>query len=181
MKKIIIPIAAFFVIIAIIVFSRARKTAQTANMLDFGTPDFKFNIQLSDIVTILTSLSAPASLSIPVNNYSKNNFTVNQLLAEIYTPSGVLLASQDKPLENAIIIKPNEQTNINLDYTINFAGIVDMVAARRKVESDRTLLRQILREYFTKGEIGETVIIKGFIIPAELKGIKINLNEEVEF
>jgi len=181
MKNFIIPILILLAIFGLFSFTKIKKLQQTADMLDIGTPKFEFKAKLKDLLKILASWSIDAIVSIPINNYSKNNFTIRQISADIYTPGGVLLADQNLPLKEAVVVKPNSQSIIKLPYTINLSGIVDIVAQRKNLNADENLLKSIVQTWFTKGTIGEKVIIKGFIIPEELKGIKIKLNEEVEF
>ncbi len=180
MKKIIIGILALIGVGTFFFLWKAKKTMQTADMLDFDIADFKLNFSLRELPGVLLAWSVPAKVTIKANNYSKRNFTIAQMKADIYTPAGKLLAYQEKPFSEAITIKPNDTTLINIDYTLDLSGIVEMIAKRKERNPDAKLLKEVLTSYITKGEIGETVLIKGFVIPKEL-GIKVNLNEGVEF
>jgi len=180
MKKFIIGILALIGVFAVYFIWKAKKTIQTADLLDFDIADFKLNFTLRDLPGVLLSWSVPATVTIKASNYSKHNFTIEQMKADIYTPDNSLLAYQDNPFSEDIIIKPKGTSLINIDYTLDLSGIVKMIAARKKQNPDAKLLKEVLTSYITKGEIGETVLIKGFVIPKEL-GIKVKLNEEVEF
>ena len=180
MKKIIIGILALIGAATVYFLWKAKKTMQTADMLDFDIADFKLNFSIRELPGILIAWSVPAKVTIKANNYSKRDFTLSQMKADIYTPDGSLLAYQDKPFSEDIIIKPNDTTLIDIDYTLDLSGIVNMTAKRKERNPDAKLLKEVLISYITKGEIGEKVVIKGFVIPKEL-GIKVPLNEEVEF
>ena len=179
-KHIIFGVLSLLGVLLIILIFRARKTSVTADMIDIGFYDFKFKFKLTDIPGMIVSLQVPAIATMQLNNFSKNDLTISQLKADIYTPSGVLLGSQDKPFSEAYVVKANNSNLLDLEYTINLPGIIDMVAARKKVDSTKGLLSDILSNYLKTGYIGEKAIMKGFVIPKEL-GIKIPLNDEIEF
>jgi len=180
MKKFLWVILAITGLLIVIAIFRIKKTVQTTNMLEPGIYDLKLNFKLSDIPGMLLSLQVPAIASLEVDNFSKNDLTIQQLKADIYTPQNIMLGSQDKPFSEPFVIKANTSSILEINYTLNIPGIIDMVANRQKKENNKGLIKDVLINYLKTGTVGEKVLIKGFVIPKEL-GLKVALNDEIEF
>lgn len=141
--------------------------ALKASELKFGINDIKPLIEGKINLLTLASLinSIPLAVDVALKNITPKQFTLQQLFLEIYH-NDVLIASQDMPITEPLVIKPNMATNIPLKITISTLPAAKLLKGIKP--------RHIIG--FLQGDkLGKRIQVKGMVrvekltIPVDIK------------
>jgi hypothetical protein len=139
------------------------KKYKDSELLMYEVKDFKMNWDsATKAATDMLSGWTSANLKMNLENFSTSKITVNSLYLEIYAMDGTLIATQTTQLKDKIVIEPNGDTMLDMDLDIQVAGILALVKSMG-LSGEKTLanLLSIVQRYYTKGELGVKVQLKG--------------------
>ncbi len=143
----------------------ALKKAKV-NVLSFNIKD-KLNLQ-----TLNTGVNTETKIKL--QNYSSNDYDLEQLQVDLYTPSGVLLAEQQAPLK-PIEIKANSNTNVSVAHFIKSQNFLDWLSENNFIDKRETLV-EIALKLLSMDLSGLKLTVKGFAV---IDGLEIPINENI--
>lgn len=147
-----------------------RKYRQ-AQKLSFGVDSMTPNIaSVADVSKIfLTGANIPVTLKPAINNFSSSTFKIQQLKLDIYSEDGKnLLGSQNLPLNQTAMVKPNSKTVLSLNYSFNPVAFFN--SAGRKLGISEIV------NWYTGKTIGIKFKLVGFVVA---EGIKVPLDQTI--
>lgn len=169
-KKIALGIGSILLIIITIGLVLLYKKSQAAKQLKVTGTKFRIDAQRADILKYVAGTPLPITTFLTISNYSKNSFRLEQINLDIYSIDGVLIASQTLPLNNAVIIKPSENTEFKLLFDVKALVLIKAITKDSKV-------LEILTSYFTTQTFGKKVVLKGTV---RAEGLSIAINETID-
>ena len=117
------------------------------------------------------------NVEVLLKNFSSSAFNVNQLKIDLYSPNGTKLAEQPAPLQESKHLKPNQNNTLDMEFDANLHGFADLLMNEAKDINSLLDAKDRLMAWVTTGELGVTVVAKGFV---QAEGVKIDINEDVQ-
>ena len=119
----------------------------------------------------LTDIIQPVTLTIrqAITNFSTSNFTLSALNIDAYTPSGKLVAQQKQPLNQPIQIKPNQTTEIPLQFELSPQTLIQLIRENGGVFTAGS-------NYLTTGTYGIKLRLKGYV---QAEGFDIDIDQTI--
>ncbi len=141
-----------------------RKT-DAAKKLRIGIQSIKFpNLKLNSILQ-----SIRPTVTLAIDNFSSTALAIEQLKIDVYSKSGKLIATQQKPMDKSFFIQPKQENLLPLVFEIS-SGNVLMLA----LESGG--IKQIATNKVTTNSYGIPLRITGFVTTQK---ISIPINQEI--
>ena len=117
---------------------------------------------------------------ITVRNFSDQDYQINQLSVDGFTPKTQKnIAQQTNILQNAITVKAKQETAIPLQFKVDAVKALDLFKESGVIPEDYTIW-QIITHPLEAYEIIKIdrlkILLKGFI---EAEGITLNINQEI--
>jgi len=119
---------------------------------------------------------------IAIRNFSSTSYTLSELKVDCYTPTtNRLLAEQTNILQEKIIFKAQQVTNIPLSYTVSIVKALSLFKESGVIPADYTIWQIITKPVEAFGIIKmENLKMKlnGFV---KAEGMTITINEDYKF
>jgi len=174
------------VVFALFMIIRYIKKIKDVAKLQIGIADFKFDKQLRTLADVtawlldIANLSIPMTFDISINNFGQSKYTINNLFIAAYTTNGIKVASPLNPLQSPVIVLPLSETIIQLKYNLTVPGLVALAKEAGQMGDTLTIIRTILTNWFTRGVLGLTLVLKGYVNAEGVKMLDIPVNETQE-
>jgi len=170
MKKIIIVVVIIAVIIAFIYF---RKKINNTEFLK--TEVGKVNIKINSLQDVLIGLVSgyEADIEMVVKNFSPQKYSFSNVLANLYTKDGAVLAEQQTPINKPTALEPGQSVTIPIKYKLNAGALRDII-----VQLGSTDIKKTLESYLNTRLLGADINVKGYVSSGNLK---INLDFLTKF
>jgi len=157
-----------------------RKLKDTEK-LKIGETSLKPVKEIKDFNGIVDVLKNGLRLTgfIEIRNLSGQDYTLNQLSVDCYTPkSDKLMAEQTNILQNNIILKSKQSTNIPLEYKVDIVKVFMLFKESGVIPEDTTLWQVITHpaQYYSSIKLSNLKMkLKGFI---QAEGITLSIDED---
>ena len=159
------------VIIIIIVLATAGyglyKRLSAARKLKVGVADFKLTQKLLNLKS-LDSLTA--NLSLKIDNFSSEQFNIEQSSIEVYAITGEQIAAQTEPLSTDTTLFPDKSNTLTIPIELSAQKALMLINANGG-------LLQVAQNKALTGDYGIEFIIKGFV---KANGLTVDINERVK-
>jgi hypothetical protein len=140
---------------------KAKVGVQEFNILD------NLNLQ-----TINTGINT--AINLKLQNYSSNNYQLEQLQVDLYTPSGQLLAEQQEPIKPKEI-KANSNTTVTINHFIKSENFLNLLSENNYIDKRETAV-EIALKLLSMDMKGLKLTVKGFVI---IDGFEVKINENI--
>ena len=173
------------IILAIVILTfgiawKYYKKIKEAEKLKIGSTSLSTTKKLksfSDLVDIFKNgLQLKGYVSI--RNFSNSDYTLNQIKVDCYTPkTNKLLAEQTNIIQNNIVLKAKQETNIPLEFTVNVLKALSLFKECSVIPEDWTvwkIIAQPMQAYEIIKMNNLKMKLKGFI---QAEGITLSINE----
>lgn len=146
-----------------------RKMLQAKSGLKIGLDKFRMAKPISSIAEVLTMIkSFNTIITVNFSNFTKNNYTVNQIQLSVYSMSDQLVAEQTTPLSSPILITPEKVVPTDIAFSVNGTSALQVAF---KGTSLNDLFNFLSNN--PKG-LGKQLKVKGFVVA---EGIKVNVDQ----
>jgi hypothetical protein len=169
-KVILISIIAVLIALSYLGVKKARKMLALkkakVNVDSFQLLD-KINFQ-----TLNTGLNAQIALKL--QNYSQNEYQLEQLQIDLYAPSGKTLATQQEPIKPQDIAE-STNTYVNVKHYIKSDDFLNLLQENNFITNDLKAYEVALK-LVAMDLTGLKLIAKGFAV---IDGLEIEINQEI--
>lgn len=166
MKKFIIGLSILSTF-GLVVFG--KKIIQAKDGLKISLGKFRMEKPISSLAEVFTMFkSFNTIITVDFSNFTKNNYTINQIQLEIYSMSDQLVASQASPISSPIVVKPQVVSSADVVFAINGTSALQLAF---KGTSLNDLFNFLSNN--PKG-LGKQLKAKGFIVA---EGIKVKVDQ----
>ncbi len=171
-KNVKISIIIFLILVAITASSVTVKRGITAvEKLKLSNVSFEFPKNLRDVLSLMTD-SFYSTVTVTISNHSDVNYTVNSIYINVYTLQNNLIAEQTQPLANAVNIPPRKNTEISINYKMDYTTITRLYKDNNLKFSTQTLRNLLLYQ-----KLNTQLILKGTV---STEGITLPINETID-
>ena len=177
-KKILIIV---FIIITLGAAYKYYKKYKGAEKLKIANVSLSSEKPLDSLQSIVDAFQNGLNLTgfIEVKNLSNQDYTLNQLNVDAFTPTTItLIGEQTNFLTSNIILKSKEATNIPISFNVNIMNALSLFKESGVIPQDTTLWQVITHpmKYFDVIDLNKLrVKLKGFI---EAEGITLSINQD---
>ena len=173
-------------IIAIVILTlgiawKYYKKLRDTKKLKIGETSLRATKKIKDFKELVDVFKNGLKLKgfIGVKNYSSNDYTLNQISINGFSPAKEkLIAEQTNIIQNNIRLKAKQETNIPLEYKVDIVNALSLFKESGVIPEDWTVWKIIThpaQAYNTIDIKKLRMKLKGFI---EAEGITLSINED---
>jgi len=160
LKKTLLIISILFLV------ALGRKGWQTFKKLRHSK---RLRLRVKKFKLLRFSKEIDSNIQIEIGNFSASTFRIDQVSLELFTPSGEILARQKAPLFKSIVLKPNQNNVLPIDFAISTSVAVKELNRIGGVSS-------VIANFLTDNKHGLKLSLRGFVVA---ENVKIDINQTI--